>query len=176
MLKALLVDWPESKSKSQMAKLSQLQSDPKISREGVWVPYQLEVELLVGRSGTPEYDATIHELTRPYLRIYRNNIPEDIRHKITCKALAKHCLLGWRGLDAEGATAIQETAKETGKRYRCVDILKNLWIEEDVYSSEKAESYLADPQNYDLYRWVVAVSNEHSLYRKEVQEDQVKNS
>lgn len=158
-----------------MARLQQLQADPELEKNGIWVHYALDVELLIGRSGTVEFDRVVRELTQPFLKIYRTQqLPPDITNKIMLQATAKCLLLGWKNMDAD--TSPVET-QEDSKEYRPIITASGVVYQEVIpYSYEKALEIISDPRNHDLYRFVLVTSNEQALFRNQLQTEALGNS
>lgn len=156
-----------------MANLKHLRVDSELALRGIWVPYLMDIELLIARAGTIEYDKTIRELTRPQLLIYRTNLPQDVIDSITCTAMARHCLLGWRNIDAD-VEPVLEADKLPEKSYR--ELPDKTWQETVTYSQEEAQKLLSDPTLYDLFRFVLSVANDASIYRSKRQKASLGNS
>lgn len=159
-----------------MAKLQDLRTDKELSTKGIWVPFVFDIEFLIGRSGTLEYDRTIRELTRPHLHLYKQSLPQGVIDEITYRAMARHCLLGWRNLDEDVPPVSEDERDGTKIRDGLYRPLANGLYQEIIpYSEDKAFELLKDPESYDLYRFVVAVSNDQTIYRAKRKKEELGN-
>lgn len=100
--------------------IGKLRIDVEKSDKGVWLDFDAETKVLIGRVNSPRYKQVLRENTLPYIEDIRaGTYDTEKQEKVACKTLAEAVLLGWEGL------------KENG---------------EDVpYSQEKALQYLSDP-------------------------------
>ena len=134
-----------------MAKLSLVKTDPEREIDGVWVTYELDIELKIARIGNTAFDDLVRTLSEPHLKGIRNKRlkPEQLE-AITKKAAAETLLVDWKNIEGED-----------GKKIK--------------YSSKKALEFFDDPTLSDMYKFVVITANEAELYRQEIDEDSVGN-
>ena len=134
-----------------MAKLLSLKTDPEKESEGGWVPYQIGVELKIGRIGNTAFAECVRRLSEPHLKELRTNrLPEDVLEDITREAVAKHILMDWKNIE-----------DDDGKPFK--------------YTQKRAEDILADPGMRDLYKFILLSANEAELYRQEIDEESAGN-
>ena len=128
-------------------RISEFATNKTAEVEGVWQEVGLGAELKIARAGNPKYTEYLRQLAKPYrARLRRRDIPEDIAEAITIKALAKHVLLDWKGIEDEHGELIP-------------------------YSVEKAENLLKE---YPDFRELVAVlSDDMTLFQIESDEEVV---
>jgi len=86
-----------------MAEISQLKLDSEKEGNGVWVPFDLDVELLIAGSGSPEFRSACSELLKPHRQKIRTvGIEFEERIEIIKPAIAAHLLKGWKNLTSKG--------------------------------------------------------------------------
>jgi len=137
-----------------MAKLSKLFATDKTKETGgVWIKNIGGLDLLIGRSGTPEYENTLRKLGKPHLRQLRSGtIDADLAktvEEMQIKALAEHCLLGWQHLEDDNGQPIE-------------------------YSRAKAAELML--QHRDFYRQVLELAADIDNFRVETLEESRGNS
>jgi len=82
-----------------MADIQELMLDPEKQKKGVWVAYDLDVELLIGNTNSPEFRKSCSELLEPFRqKIRTKGIDFAERIEIIKPAIAKHLLKGWKNL------------------------------------------------------------------------------
>jgi hypothetical protein len=134
-----------------MGKLSSVKMDIKKVADGIWQDYRAGMRLLIAHINNPAYAQCLTALQRPYLRQIRTGTLENsIATALTCKAVAKHILVGWENVNNDDGNPIP-------------------------YSSDKAFEIISDPAYSELYNFVLETAVNAELYRAEVQEDSAKN-
>ena len=136
-----------------MAKLNLVKTDPD-KEKGVWVPYELDIELKIARVGNAKFDELVRRLAEPTLKEQRakaKKMAEDpLGDEIIMKAAAKHLLVDWKHIEDEEGKPIK-------------------------YSAAKALELFQDPGLRDLYKFVMATSGESERYRMELDEESAGN-
>lgn len=126
-----------------MAKIGQIQVDPKAELEGVWIPFALDIEIKVARLGNKRYDAAIRSMSKPFTQGFRaEKIPDGVLEEITKKALAAHVIKGWRNLEDDKGKPIK-------------------------FSAKKALELFQDDANRDFYKFVISAANDAETFRRE---------
>ena len=133
-----------------MTKFSDLTKALEAANEPKWHDFALDVALQIQRSGTPEYDRYFRKLLRT-TRAARGQTPSDEEIETAeKKAMARHCLVGWRGIEDDDGKPIP-------------------------YSERQALAYFDDPKTYDLYRFVRTVAQVEAVANLEAVEDDAGN-
>jgi hypothetical protein len=133
-------------------KLSGIKTDPTKETSGVWFPVGNGARVLVARITSPKYEEYLRKLGKPYGRAIRaGQIDNEAIEEITKKALAKHILLGWEGLENEDGTPIE-------------------------YSLETAYKILTDPEYKDFYRMILDFAQDAEAFRNDAREEAAGNS
>jgi hypothetical protein len=137
----------------QMAgvKLSTLVSDKEKTTSGVWCEFCEGLDFKIARMNNPEFRKYVSNLSRgsnrnSLRRIQRGDTEATL--ELTLKAMAKHILVGWRGLEDDEGNEIP-------------------------YSSQKAEEILKDSQ--EVYEFVELNAMDAELFKKEDDENAAKN-
>lgn len=134
-----------------MAKLSEIQTDAKLEAAGVWIPYMEDIELLIGSTSNPKFEAMQRRLAKPYRRQIRDEtIPDPKADELVNKAAARYLLLGWRNLQDEKGKELE-------------------------YSEAKAFQLLSDRRLRHLRRFVLDMAREEGHFRTHDKEDSAKN-
>lgn len=95
-----------------MADIKQLKLDSGKQSIGVWVPYDLDVELLIAGTGSPEFRKTCSELLAPHRqKIRTTGLTFEERVEIIKPAIARHLLKGWKNI-TEGGKAVPFSEKK----------------------------------------------------------------
>jgi len=124
--------------------------DTKRASNGVWVDIDDETSLLLARYRNPAHQAFITKAMQPYLRLQRlGRMDEDVAERIEAEGLAKHVLLGWKGMKDNGV--------------------------EVPYSEETAIKLLRDPELSWFPELVRELSNDMTFFRAEDLADSVDN-
>lgn len=132
-------------------KLSNVQNNLKTESEGVWVTYAGDLQVKLARIGSPAYEKLLRKLSKPHTRQLRDNsLDNDVAELMTQKAIARHILLDWKGVE-----------DDAGK--------------EVLYSEKKALEILTDPKYRDFYRDILAMAQERATFNKEDTTDASKN-
>ena len=134
-----------------MAKLMAIRTDNEKELNGVWIPYELGIQVKIARAGNTKYQAYLQELCAPYRTSIRQTIQDaEILQEVTRKATAKCILLDWKNIEDEEGNPLS-------------------------YSPEKALELFSDPELKDFYEFILTVSQGKEEFRKEVIEDSEKN-
>jgi hypothetical protein len=116
--------------------------------EGVWTDLDEETSILVARFLNPSHREYIQKRLQPYQRIINTTgLDPAIQEKIEAEAIARHVLVGWKGLMMDG--------------------------EELPYSVENALRLLQDPSLSWFLQTVRDIAQDMTLYRKESLEEEV---
>jgi len=122
--------------------LSENKLSPKAETEGVWVPYDNETSFLVARFLNTHHSAYVNKRMEPFRRLQRmGKLDDKIVDEIEVDAMARHVLLGWKGL------------KNNGKEIK--------------YSVDEAIKLLSDPALSWLMDLIRTWSQDISLFREE---------
>jgi len=131
-----------------MAEIKQLAVDAEKQSKGVWVPYDLDVELLIAGTSSPEFRKASAELLAPHRqKIRTTGLTFDERISIIKPAIAQHLLKGWRNLTENGKTI--------------------------PFSAHKALEVFE--QLPDMAVFVLGAADEKEWFRKEAQKESAKN-
>jgi hypothetical protein len=124
-------------------------TDPKLEQEGVDIDLGDGAVVTVCRPNNPKFRDYLNKLRKPYERqIQRGTADQDVLDKLTRKAVARHVLIGWKGIEVDG--------------------------DEVKYSPEKAEELMI--QFPDFQEDVLFAANSRETFRAEVAEENEKNS
>ena len=131
-----------------MANIKDLILDQKKEQEGVWVPYDLDVELLIESTGSADFRKACSELLRPYRqKIRTGELDFEERVKIIGPAIAEHLLKGWKNLNDNG----KPITFSVKKALEIFDIL------------------------LDMRMFILASADEKEWFRREYQKESAKN-
>lgn len=134
-----------------MAKLSLIKTDSKREVEGVWVEWEMGVELKIARAGNRAFDDLMQKTSEPFLKKTRKGeLPEGKAEEILKHCVASTILLGWKNIEDDDGKTLK-------------------------YSAKKAKELLDDEDLRDLYKFILVQSNETARYRRELDEDGAKN-
>lgn len=135
-----------------MASLKALRTDTLLEQEGIWVDYEAGVRVKVARLSNTKFEQALRTASKPHLRQIRSKrAPLDLIENLTREAAARHILLGWENLDDDDGTPIP-------------------------YSPERALEIFNDPTLHDFYKFVMQISTDSELYRREDMEESLGNS
>lgn len=124
-------------------------TDPNLERDGVEVELDDGAFITVRRTNNEEFGKYLRALRKPHeRRIQRGRMDQKILDNLTRKAVAKHVLIGWRGIEVDGKAV--------------------------KYSPEKAEELMK--QFEDFQEDVLTAANSSETFRAEVTEENEKNS
>lgn len=85
--------------------LKELELDPEKERKGVWVEYADDFRIKIARWNNPRFRACLDELTTGNLGfIRRSRRGRDYATDTIKKAMARHILLDWEGLEEENGS------------------------------------------------------------------------
>lgn len=120
-------------------------TDETLETEGVWVEAGSGLRLKIARLNNAAYEEELRRLGKPYVRQIRlGTVDNSVLETIAIKAVAKHVLKGWEGLEDEKGKTIQYTtnkAEEVLLKYRDFYRLVNEFAQEqDLYRQEELES------------------------------------
>lgn len=83
--------------------LKQFKLDKKAEKEGIWVEIGDGAKIKVARLGNPAYQGAIRRMGKPFARQMRHGgVDTDVLEGITRRAMARHILLDWEGLEVDG--------------------------------------------------------------------------
>lgn len=136
-------------------RISRFRTDATKENEGVWVPLGAPddpdgFQLKIARLGNPAYEEMLRKIGKPYVRAIRMGTADPkVIADLQKKAMAKHVLKDWKGLQDDDGNPIP-------------------------YSVEKAYELMSTlPDFFDL---VYSLAQEQDLFRAQLQEDSAKNS
>lgn len=130
-----------------MAKLSKVKADLQAEKEGIWVTFALDIEFLIGRGATPEYNRYLRKISAPYRsRLQGDGADKELLRDLVNKATARYIFLGWKNVEDDDGNVIP-------------------------YSEEKAYEILSDPEYHDVRDFVLEVSQSAELYRQHTEEE-----
>ena len=131
-----------------MVQLSEVAADLDKERDGVWMPFSRGIEFKIARLRTPGYIKALRRVAKE-----RRGAPvehADDAIDILAPLLARHILKDWKNVtDAEG---------------------------KDIpYTEARGEAALLEPENLDMYDFVVSTANEAAWFEQEHLEEAEKN-
>jgi hypothetical protein len=122
--------------------------------KGVWkdfIPFAgVKIQLLIASSANQEYIDAVGRIIRDNLKEVRDDVAGIKQHELLKPAVAKHILLGWKGIDGSDGKPL-------------------------VYSAEAALKLLNTPELFHLYDWVRVQAEITANFRKELLEESEKN-
>lgn len=132
-----------------MAFSKNFKTDLTLEEKGVWLQIGVDVdtgvaqEILVRYSANKDAQRMITRLREPHKKQFRKgNIPDDINETILTQVVAKHILIGWRGLLDDDGKEIEFTEE------KALEILSDPAYKEfkaDVgFASSQLESFRAE--------------------------------
>jgi hypothetical protein len=134
-----------------MARIDAVRSDLNKENQGVWVPYQMGIELKVARLGNPAYQQALVTLTEARKALLGcMELSDDQRADVQKEAVARTVLLDWRGIEDDEGNPIP-------------------------YSPDQALLWFRDPELWRLYTFILMVGLEEERFRKSVLEAAAKN-
>lgn len=133
-----------------MAKLSQTRSDKKKQNDGVWVPYESGIELLIARFGNTKYDEYVRTEVDSMTTLLRRDLTAQETNEIVKRATAKHILLDWKNVDDDDGKPLS-------------------------YSPEVGLKILCDEEYRDLYRFISFTAANAQNYRVDALKADAKN-
>lgn len=134
-----------------MAKISAVRADLDKEIKGVWVPYQMGIELKIARLGNPQYQAALRLLTESRkVLLGTKDLSDDQRQDLQREVVAQMILLDWRGVEDDEGNPL-------------------------AYTPAVALSWFKDPELWRLYNFVLMESLEEEHFRKAALEDASKN-
>ena len=78
-------------------------TDKSLESEGVEVEIRSGAIVKVARTNNPKFKEYLRHLLKPYERqMQRRTMDDDLLNDLTLRAVAKHVLLGWKGLQLDG--------------------------------------------------------------------------
>ena len=124
-------------------------TDPDLEENGVEVQLSEDAYITVRRSNNQKFKDLLTSLRKPYeQRIQRGTMDQKVLDQLTRQAVAKEVLIGWRGIKLDG--------------------------KEVKYSPAKAEELLKKYE--DFQEDVLTAANTRETFRRQVQEENEKNS
>lgn len=131
-----------------MGKLSRVAIDSERESEGVWVDYEAGIKLKIARMNNPDYERRMKRRSKFFQVKYRRGQtpdPEELNPLIN-DAMAHHILVDWKDVEDDDGKPLP-------------------------YSPAKALEIFEDPKYADFRSFVLQVSQEQELFRKEEVED-----
>jgi len=135
------------------------QTVPTLETKGVVIQYDEGVEITVARAGgaNKKFAKVLTKLSKPHRRaIQTETVPEGVERELVLRTYAQTVVMGWKGITKDIITGNDTDASE---ELPCV--------EENIVAV-----FTALP---DLFEDVAKMSQDISLYRAEVLEDDSKN-
>lgn len=86
--------------------------------DGVWRELaEFGIEVLVRSSEHPDYRRAVQAGMQPHAKRIRNGGMVDPvqQDRITCRAVAKHLLLGWKGVEDDDGAAVEFTRERAAE-------------------------------------------------------------
>lgn len=132
-------------------KIEKFASDSALAVEGIWEDIDEGLKLRVARMNNPRYREYLRKLSRTKVRVGRRmqgGMGIDDMLEMQKKAVAKHILIDWEGLEDANGESIQ-------------------------HSEEKAlELFESHP---DLYELIIEIANDVDLFREDQRKDAEEN-
>jgi hypothetical protein len=135
------------------------ETTPDVERDGLWLEYAPGVEIKIARAGgaNKKFATTMKRLAKPHRRaIQTGTVDEDILEGLFRQAYAQTIVLDWKGITKDLVTKNDDDAGE-----------------ELEFNQANVEGVLMAQPN--LFADIQAASDDMSLYRAEVQEQDSKN-
>ncbi len=130
-----------------MAKLSAIRTDTGKENDGVWIPFELGIELKIARWNNPKFKALQDTLTdRRKVLLDKVFLPEEAALDVEKEAVAQTILLDWRNVEGEDGQPL-------------------------AYSAEAAVKLFKDPEYKDLYTFVRWSAMQKENFRKQAKEE-----
>lgn len=102
-------------------------ADPKLEREGVWLPYRAGSRVRIARAGNAAFRAMQDQLMAPYTRLGRDDsIDSSTQLDILCRCVAKTILLDWEGFTSGGKPLPHSEAKALELMTRSMDFRNDI--------------------------------------------------
>lgn len=91
---------------------SYVETDPTLEKDGVEVELGEGAAIIVRPMRNEQFRKYLQELLKPYERkIQQKRMDVELQDKLTRKAVAKHVLIGWKGIEIDGKEVKYSTAK-----------------------------------------------------------------
>ena len=137
-----------------MAKLGEIRSDLSAESEGVWVDYELGIEVKLSRLRSPAFRKAMEKITRNKRRGKRAGLnafkdDQEMKEKIV-PLLAKHIIRDWKNIEDDDGKPI-------------------------AFSEAKAVEFLMDDSLEDFYDFIIQQSNASENFRLEEMDDDAGN-
>ena len=102
-------------------------SNKELEEQGVWVDFGEDCKVKIARLGNEKCSAQIRQSNKPHLRkIRKGDLDSKIAQGILRKAVSKHVLLDWKGIeDADGNAILYSEEK-------CFELLGDRDFLEDI--------------------------------------------
>lgn len=135
-----------------MAKLSEISTDPKLEKDGVWLDYAVGIRVKVSRLDNPEYREHLATALKPYrTNVKQGKVDPEAIAKDVKRVRAEYILRDWMNIEDEDGKPIP-------------------------YSPEKAFEVFMDPKFHDFYEFVIGCSEQAANFRLEVIQEELGNS
>ena len=128
---------------------SYVKTDPALESNGVEVELEDGAVIIVRPIRNPDFKRYLNKLHKPYERkIQQKRMDQEVLDGLTRKAVAKHVLIGWKGITIDGKAV--------------------------KYSPEKAEELMIE---FDEFQDdVLTAATARETFRQEIVEENEKNS
>ena len=136
-----------------MFSLTKIATDPAKEANGVWRDYKDGSQLLIARTGNPNYRSMLKRLVKSQRSVIDNDddLADKVGDKIFAKVMAETILLDWRGIAGPDGTELK-------------------------YTSALGTEVLSDPANRDFREAVKNYADDAEAYRRQVEAVAVGNS
>lgn len=119
-------------------------TDSTLENEGVWVEAGSGLRLKIARLNNAAYEEELRKLGKPYVRQIRlGTMSNDVLETLNVKAVARHVLKGWEGLEDESGNEIKFTPQQAEDiliKYRdFFRLVMDFAQEQDLYRQEAIE-------------------------------------
>lgn len=129
-----------------MGKLTALRTDPNKESQGVWIDYEDDIKLKLGRMNSPAFEKFVADRQATSIGRFRRVKQSDAeRDKLVEEAVASTIILDWKNIQDDSGNDIP-------------------------YSKEKALEFCRDPGLRDFYRFVLIEASQADNFKKEILE------
>lgn len=127
-----------------MAKINALRADLDKETNGMWVPYQMGIELKIARLGNAKYQEALRKAVEDRkVLLGVKELTDEQRQAVQKDVAAETILLDWRGVEDDDGDPLP-------------------------YSAATAKAWFHDPELWRLYSFVLMQSLEEENFRKEI--------
>lgn len=130
--------------------LSKFTTDINLEEDGKWIELDETSSIRVARLGNSKYKEKFTAISAPYLTAIRSKtLSDSVADKLLAESLGYTVLVDWKGLTIDG--------------------------EAIPYSNKTATEILLDPKYKDFREMVVNIATDMDVYKKQQDEELVKN-